>query len=869
MILQILMVNVMKSKRIIVILILIIIGMVILAITRFKSNRAFIPPDNIILISIDTLRADRLSCYGYQYLTTPKIDALAHNAVLFENCFANIPLTLPSHAGMLTGLIPPTHGAQDNLNMKLSDSVRTLPEILQAHGYSTYGIISAEVLNKRYGLNQGFDFYDDTFEDEITKARLVPERTGDETAKHALKWLQENQHKKKFMFIHFYDPHLDYLPPAPYDKQFISPYDGEIAFADHCTGQIIDKLKTLNLYDDSLIIIIGDHGEMLGEHGEPSHGYFIYRNALHVPLIVKPARHSKPMRISDNVSLIDLVPTVLNQCGLEIPGYLQGKDLSDYFVREKHRIPNRFIFNECLTATKYKGNSLLGVINHQWHYIQTTRAELYNWVEDPQELNNLIGREPRRARFLQGQLSRILEEAVSADNESNITLNYEAREALKSLGYVGGAVDTDFTFDQNREDPKDLLKIHNDLQHVLLLTHDKKFDEAMELCRQIITQRPDIPPTYDALADVYIKLEAYDKAIDLMQKKLALKPRDIGTLKFLAEACSLAGDYPQAIDTMDAILKMNPDDADTYDKLAGIYVKLESYDKAIDLMQKKLALQPRDIGTLKFLAATYNLAGDYPQAIHYINTILEINPDDVDAYDKLAGLYIKLELYDKAIDLMQKKRARRPDDIGTLKFLAEAYNRAGNYPQAIDTIDALLKLQPDVAEMYYYRAKNYHQLNDTPQALQNCLKALELDSEFLPARLSAADAYKKMGQLKEAVEHYEKALRQDPNLPFGHNSVAWIQATNKNPDLYNPPSALSHAQKAVELSTENLSPAHSSYPYFLDTLAAAQSANGQFEAAIETAGLALKLCREKGLVSVAEEIQKHLDLYKQHQTYRE
>ena len=286
-------------------------------------------------------------------------------------------------------------------------------------------------------------------------------------------------------------------------------------------------------------------------------------------------------------------------------------------------------------------------------------------------------------------------------------------------------------------------------------------------------------------------------------------------------------------------------------------------------MQKKLALQPRDIGTLKFLAATYNLAGDYPQAIHYINTILEINPDDVDAYDKLAGLYIKLESYDKAIDLMQKKRARRPDDIGTLKFLAEAYNRTGNYPQAIDTIDALLKLQPNVAEIYYYRAKNYHQLNDSPRALQNCLKALELDSEFLPARLSAADAYKKMGQLKEAVEHYEKALRQDPNLPFGHNSVAWIQATNKNPDLYNPPSALSHAQKAVELAADERSAAHSSYPYFLDTLAAAQSANGQFEAAIETAGLALKLCREKGLISVAEEIQKHLDLYKQHQTYRE
>ncbi len=334
---------------------------------------------HIILISIDTIRADHVSSYGYPYKTTPRIDAFADNAVLFENCFSNIPLTLPAHSSMLTGVIPPTHGVQDNLSMALSDSVLTLPEMLQARGYATYGIISADVLNKRYGLDQGFDVYDDTFDGETSKSELVPQRFADETAAHALEWLEENREKKKFMFIHFYDPHTDYTPPAPYDKQFKHPYDGEIAFVDDCIGRIIDKLKSLDQYDDSLIIITGDHAELLNEHGEPTHGFFIYQNVLRVPLIVKPAGHSTPAKVADNTSLTDIAPTILAQSGIEIPPHIQGVDLSDYFVRRNHHITDRYIFNECLTATKYKGNSLLGVINNQWHYIQTTSDSLADY----------------------------------------------------------------------------------------------------------------------------------------------------------------------------------------------------------------------------------------------------------------------------------------------------------------------------------------------------------------------------------------------------------------------------------------------------------------------------------------------------------
>lgn len=688
---------------------------------------------NIILISIDTIRADHVSSYGYPFKTTPRIDAFADKAVLFENCFSNIPLTMPAHASMLTGVIPPTHGVQDNMSMALSDSVLTLPEILRAHGYATYGIISAEVLNKRFGLDQGFDVYDDTFDDETSKSEIVSQRFADETAAHSLEWLEENRKKKKFMFIHFYDPHSPFEPPDPYDKQFKSPYDGEIAFVDHCIGLIVDKLKSLDQYDDSLIVITGDHAQLLNEHGEPGHGFFIYHNVLRVPLVIKPVGHSTQARVADNTSLTDIVPTILAQSGIEIPPHIQGVDLSDYLVRRNHHIEDRYIFNESLTATKYNGNSLLGVINNQWHYIQTTRPELYNRIEDPQELNNLIGNQPHRGRILQDQLSRILAESVETRNESAVALDYESRKALESLGYVSGAVDSNLKFDRDREDPKDLLAIHIDLAAVMKLTHQKQFDKGIELCNKIIARRPDIAPTYKLLAD--------------------------------------------------------------------IYVKLESYDKAIQFAKKKLALLPGDIESVKFLAQTHRFAGNYRQAIDYINTIL--------------------------------------------------------------------KLQGDAADTYYFRARNYHHLDDTAQALQDYLKALQLDPEYIPARIHAGEAYEKAGKLKQAIEHYEIALRQNPNLALKHNIIAWTQATQKDPAVYDPKSALKHAEKAVELARDKNSSAHAYYPHFLDTLAVAHSANGQFDAAIETASLALKLCRQRELVSEAKEIKGRLELYKQRKAYRE
>ena len=253
----------------------------------YKSDDAPQKIRNVLLISIDTCRADHLSCYGYKSQITPNIDAVAAEGILFENVIAPIPQTLPSHSSMLTGTIPPYHRVRENVGYLADESNVTLAEILSDAGFATGAAISAFVLDSQFGINQGFDDYFDRFEKPLEDDQVL-ERPGGETTDVAIEWLEKNKDKRFFFFLHYYDPHTKYEPPEPFASQYASnPYAGEIAYTDHCIRQVLDKLKELGLYDSTLVIITSDHGEMLGEHGELTHMYFIYQGAIKVPLIIK------------------------------------------------------------------------------------------------------------------------------------------------------------------------------------------------------------------------------------------------------------------------------------------------------------------------------------------------------------------------------------------------------------------------------------------------------------------------------------------------------------------------------------------------------------------------------------------------------
>ena len=335
---------------------------------------------NIVLISIDTCRADHLSCYGYPRNTTPNIDAVAEEGFLFKNTISPVPQTLPAHTSMLCGTIPTYHGVHDNDGYRVGQSNISIAEILQQKGFVTGAVVSTYILDSLFEIDQGFDSYDDKFEEKPNSLK-PPERRGLEASEHANKWLEKQKDEKFFLFLHYYDPHNTYEPPEPFAAEYKdNPYAGEIAYTDYCIGLVLKKLKELKLYDSTLIIITADHGEMRNEHGERTHGYYIYQSAVKVPLIIKLPDQREERRISQTVGLIDIMPTICSLLGFDAPAEIQGIDLSPCFNGEKLSEQQRYLYCESLYPTRYNANPLLGVVTERWKYIQTTRPELYDLV---------------------------------------------------------------------------------------------------------------------------------------------------------------------------------------------------------------------------------------------------------------------------------------------------------------------------------------------------------------------------------------------------------------------------------------------------------------------------------------------------------
>jgi arylsulfatase A-like enzyme len=476
---------------------------------------------HVVLISLDTCRADHLSCYGYAQPTTPHIDALAEQGTLFRRALTPIPLTLPAHASMLTGTIPPHHGKRENKDIYFDPSHVTLATLLKAKGFRTGAFVGAQILNGRFGLNRGFDTYHDRFAHQGRS-----ERRAEEVNRAAFAWLEQQKGNPVFLFLHYYDPHHTYDPPEPFATTFKeSPYAGEIAYTDHCIGQVVATLKRLGMYESSLIVVTGDHGEMLGEHGETTHMFFIYQSALKVPLVCKLPGSCAARTVDDLTSIIDIVPTICDLLDIAPPAGIQGKTLAPYFNAKPPQPEERYLYCESLYPTKYEANSLLGVSGKQWKFIQTTRPELYDLLKDPGERTNLVESQPHRARILKDRLSQILSQSIQvAKPPEDTPLDAESLRHLRSLGYVAGAsVDDNIRFDQSREDPKDLIGFHNACCQIEHLIGQNKLSDARVLIDRFLTQRPAFV-LYELALRTALKQKDYGNAVRYGEKAVILRP---------------------------------------------------------------------------------------------------------------------------------------------------------------------------------------------------------------------------------------------------------------------------------------------------------------------------------------------------------
>jgi arylsulfatase A-like enzyme/Tfp pilus assembly protein PilF len=689
-----------RLRKLLILLVILVPGLLVFIIYFPQKPVASTPEiSNIIIISIDTCRADYLSCYGYPRPTTPNIDQVAREGILFENVISPIPVTLPAHSSMLTGTIPPYHGVHNNIHYKLAESNITLPEILKPHGFNTAAIVSAYVLDSQFGMSQGFDYYHDEFV-EIQRNVFGSERQGHETTRFALEWLDQNQEENFFLFLHYYDPHHKYNPPEPFATEYKdNPYAGEIAFVDHCIGQVIEKLKKLNLYDSSLIIVAGDHGEMLGEHGEEEHTYFIYQSAIKVPLIFKLPGQSKTGKVKNLVGLIDVVPTICGLLGIEIPAQVQGEDLS--FCMGQKQSPNqeRYLYCESLVPTRFKANSLLGVVADGWKFIQTTRPELYDLKMDPAETKNLIDEQPQRARFLQEHLQQMLEQAVrKASPDSRLNLDAQAIKRLQSLGYVAGGIDEDFRFDQSREDPKDLIEYHVSFQKAAELAYEKKHAEARAIFEKLLTERGGYYDIYSQLSHIAKDQKDFPSAIKYLTKAIEINPKNNNDYNNLGLIYAEQEQYDQAVMYLNRALEIDPDETLTHNNLGLILIRQNKYEQAINHFNKTLKSDPKNLTAHNNLVTILIRQGKIEQAINHGQISLQIKPDQLQILNDLAWIkatHAAPAYRDPAEAVRLARRLCELTDFNhpnALDTLATAYAAAGNFAQAIETADKAIKL---------------------------------------------------------------------------------------------------------------------------------------------------------------------------------
>ena len=724
----------------------------------------------VLLISIDTCRADYLSCYGFDRSTTPNIDDLATESIVFTNAISPVPITLPAHASMLTGTTPPYHGVHDNVDYRLGPAAVTLAEMLQEKGFTTGAIVSAFVMNSKLGLDQGFATYNDRFT-TFRNTLGFSERPGDETTSLALQWLDENEDDNFFLFLHYYDPHASYDPPAPFAERFADNlYAGEIAFSDHCIGQVIDKLKQLDLYDSTLIVVTSDHGEMLGEHGENSHAYFIYQSALRVPLIFKmPGIRSA--QVNETVGLIDIVPTICSALDIETPPHAQGLDLSAHFgPGDGPR--DRAFYCESFTPTKYYDAApLLGLVTPAWKYIHTANPELYHLADDPRELVNLTPKDPQRTDAFQRQLEEILQSTVRADaGDNKVQLDAEALARIESLGYIGDSINEDFKLDQNHDklDPKDLIAFHTvwsriRTDRIAVTEHDAqalasadKYREDKRICTEFYQQHPQFFAPHLCLGKIAMLENDFASAVPYLDEALRLKPDQSLAHDLLGRALARLGRLDEATPHLYRAIDLNPDSPVSHNSLGTVLAHQGKLDSAIKQFELALSLDPTAYHTHLYLGKAYADQGQLDEAARHYQESLRINPDQAHVHNSLAQVYYRRGDRRDAVASLTAAIRLEPNWPAALNNLARIKATADD-PEIRDPQEAI-RLAQRACQITDHQdptflmtlARAYAAADDFPAAIQTAQTALDL------ARTSGQE--ERASQIQPYIERYQEQL---------------------------------------------------------------------------------------------------------------
>ncbi len=563
---------------------------------------------NVLLVTVDTLRADRVGAYASARSPslTPALDHLAASGIRFTDTHAHAPMTLPAHTSILTGLVPPHHGVRNNGSTALGASAPTLATLLRDAGYRTAAFVGAFVLDARFGLARGFDVYDDRVGSDTGPVTFAfSERTADRVTALAGDWIlsisqrpttNDQRPRPWLCWIHLFDPHAPYRAP---EQHVADPYDNEVAFTDAQLGKLLDRLRAAGQLDSTLIVIVADHGESLGEHGEATHGLFAYEATLRIPLIVA-GPSIRPAVVGAAAGQVDLVPTVLDLLGVQNPAQVDGRSLLAALRGEP--VADRPLYFEALDSYLARNWApLTGVVGDGWKYIDLPEPELYDLRSDPAELRNRIGSDTPRAAALGKRLSEW--NPLSSAPASAAPLDADAVARLRALGYTASqareARRKPFTA---ADDPKHLLDLDRRYERALTATGERKYGEAAGLLQSVITDRPDFTVAYLNLASVYLAGGDPGRAVALLEDAARRGLTNSELQGRLGAAYLEAGDFRRAASTLDPIARPDvPGGLDAMNALGVALTQLRSHDRARQLLSEVLARSPRSATTLSNL----------------------------------------------------------------------------------------------------------------------------------------------------------------------------------------------------------------------------------------------------------------------------
>ena len=618
---------------------------------------------NLLLVTFDTTRADRIGCYGHEAIHTPTLDRLARSGVLFSAALTVAPVTLPSHCSLMTGLYPFHHGTRANSSFRLDEGHRTLAEVLVEAGYVTGAMISAFVLDSRFGLAQGFRTYDDDVgepgeEEDPEDYWRIAERGAGATTDAAEAWLRKHADEKFFLWVHYFDPHLPYEAPQPYADQYDVPYDAEIAFTDAQFGRLLAVLDEVGQTDETLVVVAGDHGEGLGQHGEPSHGFLLYDSTLHVPLIMRcGSKLAGGVHVNRLVSLVDVMPTVLSLLGIPAPEGLDGVDLT------QPASGSRVVFFEALQGLMDQGwAALLGLREGSTKYIYGPEAELYELSGDPFEEGDLLGQRPQLASTLKQRLQDFygddLEKASAA--EPTEQLDPEALAKLRGLGYLGGT-GAPPPAPAQRPHPKEMMPLLSRLHAARMLESTAGRDEMIKALKAFVEDHPDFASGHHFLAVNLLDDGDFEGAEAQFARLLELRPTDPHPLLALGRVKMSQGRLREAAELYRQVLEKLPDHFSTLRQLGGILLRQGEYPEGVEVLARALHIRPRDRTLPDIWTDAMLTVNRQEEAVETLQNLLEADPNLPMVQNALARLLAGMQQYAEAIAVLRDGIEFAPD----------------------------------------------------------------------------------------------------------------------------------------------------------------------------------------------------------------